>query len=89
MHHPRRAAPICIAIGELDAGRLESACDLLDSLDEATANHPFVMDLRARIYWLLGDAQNATRLWRAALNSKPDYRLRESIETHLRITGNE
>lgn len=77
--------PICLVIGEAETGRMQSAHHLLDSIDREVAEHPFVIDLKARLYWLSGDTRNAIKLWRNALDRQPQYDLRARITRSLRI----
>jgi hypothetical protein len=77
--------PICIALGDLDAGRLDDAAAVLEALDAGVKNHPFVLDVRARACWLAGDKSGATTLWRTALSQQPDYDLKARIERNLEI----
>jgi hypothetical protein len=77
---------VCLALGDLDFGRLEEARVILESLDEDSKNIPFVQDLRARTAWLSGDRDGAIELWRTALDNHPSWQLRDRIIRYLRVT---
>jgi hypothetical protein len=76
---------ICIALGEFEAGHWDNAYNLLSSIGEKAEKSPFVLDLRARTRWFMGDRKGGIELWRAALNERPGYELRDSINKYLRI----
>lgn len=80
---------VCLVLADLDEGRVEHARSIFESLDDDVRALPFVRDLEARTAWLAGDHPEAVRLWRVALESNPDYQLRERINRILQTVAEE